>query len=139
MFGLFSAFNSDMIAETELFKGGIPSQYGGRLSSVMNIKGRTASKEQWHGAASVGLLTTKATLEIPVVKDKASMMISGRTTYSDWILKLLKKDEYEDGAMSDEVDGYSNGKAGFRDLGATIASKMGAKNSLTLSGYVSRD
>ncbi len=91
MFGLFSAFNSDMISETELYKGTMPSQYGGRLSSVMNIKSRVADKNHWHGSVSIGLLTAKAALEVPLVKGKTSMMIGGRTTYSDWMLKLLSK------------------------------------------------
>lgn len=141
MFGLFSAFNTDMIAETELYKGSMPSQYGGRLSSVMNIKGRVADKNQWHGSVSVGLLTAKAALEVPIVKGKSSMMISGRTTYSDWMLNLLKDDDNKGfgTGISEPKDGYNDGSAGFWDLGAFISSKVGDKNTLNVSGYVSSD
>lgn len=141
MFGLFSAFNTDMIAETELYKGSMPSQYGGRLSSVMNIKGRVADKEHWHGSISLGLLTAKAALEVPIVKGKSSMMISGRTTYSDWMLNLLKDDSSSNNGtgISKPKDGYNDGSAGFWDLGAFISSKLGVKNTLNVSGYVSND
>lgn len=128
MFGLFSAFNSDMIAETELFKGGLPSQYGGRLSSVMNIKGRLASKEKMGGSASLGLITSKAMLELPIKKNRASLLIGGRTTYSDWMLKKLP-----------EQSGYSNGKAGFWDLSSTLSCMVGESGNLVVSGYYSQD
>ncbi|MCQ2227005.1 MAG: TonB-dependent receptor plug domain-containing protein [Bacteroidales bacterium] len=131
MFGLFSAFNTDMIAETELYKGSMPSQYGGRLSSVMNIKGRVADKNSWHGSASIGLLTAKALLEVPIVKGKTSMMIGGRTTYSDWMLKLLS----DKGSVVD----YRDGNAGFWDLSTLISSKIGETNTLIVNGYVSND
>ncbi len=128
MFGLFSAFNSDMIAETELFKGGIPSQYGGRLSSVMNIKGRVAGKEKISGSASIGLVTSKAMLELPLKKNRASLLLGGRTTYSDWMLKKLP-----------ESSGYKNGKAGFWDLSSTLSCIVGESGNLQVSGYYSRD
>lgn len=145
MFGLFSAFNSDMISETELYKGTMPSQYGGRLSSVMNIKSRVADKNHWHGSVSIGLLTAKAALEVPLVKGKTSMMIGGRTTYSDWMLKLLSnKDDnnvyYEGGSGSmSKVGGYKDGNAGFWDLGTYISSRMSDRSTLLVSGYVSSD
>lgn len=141
MFGLFSAFNTDMISETELYKGTMPSQYGGRLSSVMNIKGRVADKNNWHGSVSVGLLTAKASLEVPIVKGKTSMMISGRTTYSDWMLNLLSSKDDDDyyGGSTSEVNGYKDGNAGFWDLGTYISSKVGEKNTLLVSGYISSD
>lgn len=128
MFGLFSTFNTDMIADTELFKGGIPSQYGGRLSSVMNIKGRTASKEEWHGSASVGLLTAKANLEAPIVKDRVSLLLAGRGTYSDWMLTKIP-----------EKSGYKNGNANFWDLGATLSASLSDSHSLNVYGYYSSD
>lgn len=132
MFGLFSAFNTDMIAETELYKGSMPSQYGGRLSSVMNIKGRVADKNSWHGSASIGLLTAKALLEAPIVKGKTSLMIGGRTTYSDWMLKLLSN-------RGDFDYNYADGNAGFWDMSALVSSKIGETNTLLVSGYVSND
>ncbi len=128
MFGLFSTLNTDMVAETELYKGGIPSQYGGRLSSVMNVRGKYADKRSWHGSLTLGLVTSKGALEIPIVKDKVSLLVGGRTTYSDWMLKMIPEDS-----------GYKNGKAGFWDLGATLSANLAQGHNLIVSGYYSHD
>lgn len=128
MFGIVSALNSDLIAETELFKGGIPSQYGGRLSSVLNIKGKAADKQAFHGSASIGLITAKGMFEVPIVKDKVSLLLGGRTTYSDWMLKKLPA-----------KSGYSEGSAGFWDLGGSLHSLINRRNSLVFNGYYSSD
>lgn len=128
LFGLFSAFNSDVIGETELYKSGIPSQYGGRISSVMNIMSKIADRQEWHGSASIGLLTSKATLEAPIVKDKVLLLLGGRTTYSDWMLKMIP-----------EKSGYKNGSAGFWDLSGTLAINFSRNHRLYLYGYYSND
>lgn len=128
LFGLFSAFNADAINDAELMKGSLPVQYGGRLSSVMSLTGKQASKQQWHGSASMGLLTSKAQLEVPLVKNKVSLLLAGRTTYSDWLLKKLpEKSEYRDG------------KANFYDLTGTLAWSVNKKHYLNLYGYFSHD
>ena len=128
LFGLFSAFNSDVIGETELYKSGIPSQYGGRISSVMNITSKIADRKEWHGSASIGLLTSKATLEAPIVKDKVLLLLGGRTTYSDWMLKMIP-----------EKSGYKNGNAGFWDLSGTLAINFSRNHRLNIYGYYSDD
>lgn len=128
LFGLFSAFNSDVIGETELYKSGIPSQYGGRISSVMNIMSKIADRQEWHGSASIGLLTSKATLEAPIVKDKVLLLLGCRTTYSDWMLKMIP-----------EKSGYKNGSAGFWDLSGTLAINFSRNHRLYLYGYYSND
>ncbi len=128
LFGLFSAFNSDVIGETELYKSGIPSQYGGRISSVMNITSKIADRQAWHGSASIGLLTSKATLEAPIVKDKVSLLLGGRTTYSDWMLKMIP-----------EKSGYKDGTAGFWDLSGTLAINFTRNHRLNIYGYYSND
>lgn len=128
MFGIFSAFNPDLVSESELYKGGIPSQYGGRLSSVMNIKGRVADKKEFHGSASVGVVTAKALVEVPIIKDKMSLLLGGRTTYSDWMLKKLPSES-----------GYRNGKAGFWDLGGSLHTQLNQNHSLVFNGYYSHD
>ena len=128
MFGLFSAFNTDAINEAELYKSGIPSQYGGRISSVMNITARNADKQKWHGSASLGVLTSKASLEMPIVKDKLSLLLAARTTYSDWMLKLLPDD-------SD----YQDGKAGFYDLNGSLTWTLSPKHIVKAFGYYSHD
>ena len=128
MFGLFSAFNADAINEAELYKSGIPSQYGGRISSVMNIAARNADKQKWHGSASLGVLTSKAHLEMPLVKDKLSLLLAARTTYSDWMLKLLPDDSE-----------YHDGRAGFYDLNGTLAWTLNPKHIVKAFGYYSHD
>lgn len=128
LFGLFSAFNSDVIGETELYKSGIPSQFGGRISSVMNINSKIADRKEWHGTASIGLLTSKATLEAPIVKDKVSLLLGGRTTYSDWMLGMIP-----------EKSGYKDGSAGFWDLSGTLAINFSRNHRLNLYGYYSND
>ena len=128
LFGFFTAFNSDMVADVELYKSSIPSQYGGRISSVLNITGKEANKEKFVGVAGIGLLTSKLNLEIPLWKQRTSLLVSGRTTYSDWILGMLP-----------EKSGYKDGKAGFYDLGATLSHTLNVKNKINVYGYYSRD
>ena len=128
LFGFFTAFNSDMVDDVEIYKSSIPSQYGGRISSVLNITGKEANKEKFVGVASIGLLTSKLNLEIPLWKERTSLLLSGRTTYSDWLLGMLP-----------EKSGYRNGKAGFYDLGATFSHTFNERNKLNIYGYYSRD
>ncbi len=128
MFGIFSAFNPDLVGESELFKGGIPSRYGGRLSSVMNIKGRVPNMQKYSGSVSIGVVSAKAMAELPVVKDRVSILLGGRTTYSDWMLKRLSEDS-----------GYKNGRAQFWDAGGTIHARLSNRHSLDVNLYNSHD
>lgn len=128
LFGFFTAFNSDMVSDVEVYKSSIPSQYGGRISSVLNITGKEANKEKFVGVAGVGLLTSKLNLEIPLWKERTSLLVSGRTTYSDWLLGMLP-----------EKSGYKDGKAGFYDVGATFSHTFNVRNKLNIYGYYSRD
>ena len=128
LFGFFTAFNSDMVSDVEIYKSSIPSQYGGRISSVLNITGKEANKEKFTGVAGIGLLTSKLNLEIPLWKEHTSLLLSGRTTYSDWLLGMLP-----------EKSGYKDGKAGFYDIGTTFSHTFNIKNKLNIYGYYSRD
>lgn len=128
LFGIFSAFNSDMIQDVELYKSSIPAQYGGRISSVLNITGKEANKEKFTGAANIGLVTSKLNLEIPIIKKEMSLLLSGRTTYSDWIMKNLP-----------EKSGYKDGNAGFYDLGLTWSYTINPLNKVNVYGYYSHD
>ena len=128
MFGFFTAFSSDMVNDVEIYKSSIPSQYGGRISSVLNITGKEANKEKFVGVAGIGLLTSKLNLEIPLWKERTSLLLSGRTTYSDWLLDMIPS-----------KSGYRNGKAGFYDLGATFSHTFNERNKLNIYGYYSRD
>jgi len=128
LFGLFTAFSSDMVKEAELYKSSIPAQFGGRISSILDVTGKEANKEKFTGSAGLGLVTSRLTLEIPVIKDRTSVLLSGRTTYSDWILKQLPA-----------KSGYNNGSAGFYDVGTVVSHQLNEKNSLNVYGYYSRD
>lgn len=128
LFGFFTAFNSDMIKDAELYKSSIPSQYGGRIASVLNITSKEASKEKFTGSAGIGVVTSKLNLEIPIIKEKTSLLLSGRTTYSDWIMKMLP-----------EKSGYRDGKAGFYDVGAVFSHTLNERNKLNVYGYFSHD
>lgn len=128
LFGFFTAFNSDMIKDAELYKSSIPSQYGGRIASVLNITSKEANKEKFTGSAGIGLVTSKLNLEIPIIKEKTSLLLSGRTTYSDWIMKTLPN-----------KSGYRDGKAGFYDLGAVFSHTVNERNKLNVYGYYSHD
>src|SRR5690606_11684109 len=88
-FGIFSAINPFTSGEVNIYKGSIPAEYGGRLSSVFDIKTRKGNTEKFAGEASIGPVTSSLSLEIPVVKEKSSFLVGGRSTYSDWILKSL--------------------------------------------------
>ena len=128
VFGLFSTFNPDVIENMELYKSGIPSKYGGRISSVLDISSKEGNKKMFQGAASIGLMTSRLTLEGPVFKGKGSYIVGGRTTYSDWLMKKIP-----------EKSGYSNGTAGFYDLNGAFTYKFNEDNSIYLNSYYSSD
>ena len=128
MFGLFSAFNPDIVDNMELYKSGIPAKYGGRISSVLDISTKDGNKKKFQGAASIGLLTSRLSLEAPLFKGKGSFIVGGRTTYSDWLMGMIP-----------EKSGYSNGTAGFYDLNGSVNYRIDETNSIYLTGYFSRD
>jgi hypothetical protein len=125
-FGLFSAFNSEVVKDVELYKSTIPPKYGGRLSSVVNISSREGNKKEIAGAAGIGPLTSRLEVEGPLVKDKSSFIIGGRSTYADWLLNLLP-------------DQYKNSKASFYDVNLNINHEIDKNNSLYFTGYLSQD
>lgn len=86
--GLFSAFNSDALVSATLYKGLLPAQYGGASSAVLDIIGKTGNKSEYHGGASIGLLSAKGTIEGPIVKNKAAFLVTARRSYMDMFLKL---------------------------------------------------
>ena len=128
LFGLFTSFNSDAVEDVELFKSSIPVEYGGRISSVLKVTSKEANMQKLTGSASIGVLTSKANIEIPVIKDHVSLLLNGRTTYSDWILKKLP-----------EKSGYKNGTANFYDFGGVLTWKLNNMHRLKLYGYWSKD
>ncbi len=127
-FGFFSAFNPDVIKDVELYKSSIPAKYGGRLSSVLELTGKEGNKKKITGTAGLGLLTSRISVEGPLIKDKSSFVFGARTTYSNWLLDLLPKNA-----------GYGNSRASFYDMNLLINHQVDEKNSLYLSAYLSHD
>ncbi len=128
LFGLFSLFNNDVISNLELYKSSVPARYGGRISSILEVNAREGNKNRFTGSAGIGLLTTKLTLEGPIIKDRTSILVAGRTTYSDWLMRLIPKES-----------GYNDGSANFYDLNAGISHRFNKNNHLFVNGYFSRD
>ena len=125
LFGFFSLFNGDALKSVELTKGGFPARYGGRLSSVLEMNMKEGNKEAWHGEGGIGLISSRLTLEGPLKKNKASILLSGRRTYADLLIAIFQKEE---------KTGYY-----FYDLNAKINYDFGRKNKLYLSGYFGKD
>jgi hypothetical protein len=130
LFGFFSVFNADAINNVELIKGGFPARYGGRLSSVIDITMKEGNMKKFQGEGSVGLISSKLTLEGPIVKDKTSFLLSGRRTYLDLIARPIIRKQSE----GQEDVGYY-----FYDVNAKINHIFNPKNRLYLSYYGGND
>lgn len=127
LFGFFSLFNGDALKSVELTKGGFPARFGGRLSSVIEMQMKDGSKEKLHGEGGIGLISSRLTLEGPLVKGKSSFLVSARRTYLDLLVRPFLKPE-------DGIGGYY-----FYDLNAKLNYDFGQKNKLFLSGYFGKD
>jgi hypothetical protein len=125
-FGMFSAFNPELVKDVQLYKSVIPAKYGGRLSSVLEVNSREGNKKELAGSAGIGLLTSRINIEGPLVKEKSSFIFGARTTYADWLLTLLPAE-------------YKNSKAGFYDINLNLSHEINKKNNLYFTGYLSRD
>jgi hypothetical protein len=88
--GFFSVFNADAVESVTLYKGHIPAQYGGRLSSVLDVGLKDGNRFGWHGNGSVGIISSKAVLEGPIIKDKLSILVGGRASYIGYILPQVR-------------------------------------------------
>ena len=128
MFGLLSAFNPDIISDVELYKSSIPASYGGRISSVLEVRNREGNSKKVQGSLGLGLLTSRLHLEGPLVKDRTTFILGGRTTYSNWIFNILPANS-----------SYAGGKASFQDGNLGLSHKINERNSIHLYGYVSND
>ncbi len=126
-FGIFQALNPFTTKDLKILKGGIPAEYGGRLSSVFDITSKDANNEKIAGEAAVGPVTSNVVLEIPVVKGKSGLIVGGRGTYSGWILRSLKD------------DALSNSEASFYDAIAKYTHFVNEKNTVKAMGYYSND
>lgn len=127
LLGFFSTFNSDAIKDMTVYKGGMPAQYGGRLSSVVDIKMNDGNNQDYNVSGGVGLISTKLNIEGPLQKDKSSFLLTGRRTYADVFLKLSKDSSVKQNTIY------------FYDLNAKLNYQLSDKDRLYLSGYFGKD
>jgi len=125
--GFFSAINPYATNRVDIYKGGIPVQFGGRLSSVFDIISKNGSAEKLKGEAGIGPVTSNVTISTPIVKNKSSLLVGARGTYSGWILKSLKEEKLK------------NSQASFYDVIAKYRHEFNKKNSLEGTFYYSKD
>jgi hypothetical protein len=127
MFGFFSTFNPDVLKNVELYKSGVTADYGGRLSSVLDVSAREGNLKKFSVSGGLSPITGRLTVEGPLIKDRSSFIIGARSTYSDWLLKQVSNANLK------------NSKAAFADLTANITHKINDNNSLAIAGYISQD
>ncbi|MBC7748288.1 MAG: TonB-dependent receptor [Methylotenera sp.] len=125
VFGFFSVFNPDAIKDLKLYKGGIPARYGGRASSVLDIYQKDGNSKEFHVNGGIGLISSRILAEGPLVKNKGSFLIGGRSSYAHLFLKLSEEQK--------------DNSAYFYDLNTKLSYKLDSNNSLYLSGYFGRD
>jgi hypothetical protein len=123
LFGFFSVFNSDVIKDLKLYKGGIPANFGGRISSVLDIYQKEGNNKEFHVNGGIGAVASRLLAEGPIVKEKSSFVVAGRASYAHLFLKMA---------------GEPN-SAYFYDLNAKLNYKLNDKNNLYLSGYFGKD
>ncbi len=127
LLGFFSVFNSDAIKDMEIYKGGIPAAYGGRLSSLLDVRMKDGNMKKFGVSGGIGLISSRLTVEAPIIKDKMSFIVSGRRTYVDLFLKLSPNEE------------INQNKLYFYDLNAKYNWRINEKNRIFVSGYFGRD
>jgi hypothetical protein len=123
VFGFFSVFNPDVIKDVKLFKGGIPSKYGGRLSSVLDIYQKEGNNKDFKLTGGIGLISSRILAEGPLKKEKSSFLIGGRSSYAHLFLPLIDNDN----------------KAYFYDLNTKVNFRLNKKNNIFLSAYFGKD
>ncbi len=123
LYGFFSVFNSDVIKDLKLYKGGIPANFGGRVSSVLDIYQKEGNSKEFHMSGGIGAISSRLLVEGPIVKDKGSFVVAGRGSYAHLFLKL-----------ADEPN-----SAYFYDLNAKLNYKINDNNNIFLSGYFGND
>jgi len=127
LLGFFSTFNSDAIKDIQMFKGTAPAEYGGRISSVLDVRMNDGNNQTHHVGGGIGLISSRLNLEGPIVKDKGSYLVTARRTYADLFLKL----------SSDEL--INNNQLYFYDINMKVNYRLDDKNRIFLSGYFGRD
>jgi len=123
LFGFFSVFNADAIKDINLYKGGMPAKYGGRVASVLDVRQKDGNSKEFHTSGGIGLISSKLMVEGPIEKDKATFLLAGRASYANAFLKARG----------------NNNEVGFYDLNTKLSYEINAKNKLFLSGYFGKD
>lgn len=123
LFGFFSVFNADAIKDLKLYKGGIPARFGGRAASVLDIYQKEGNSNNFNLSGGIGLISSRVMAEGPIVKEKGSFLVAGRSSYAHLFLKLSNNDN----------------SAYFYDLNTKLSYKLSENNNLYLSGYFGRD
>lgn len=129
LLGFFSVFNADAIKDMEIYKGGMPAQYGGRISSVLDISMKNGNMKKFEAEGGIGTISSRLTVQGPIVKDKASFLISGRRTYIDLLIKPFTKKE-----SLLRSSGYY-----FYDVNAKFNYRFSDKDRLYISAYYGED
>lgn len=125
--GMFSVFNQDAVKDVKLYKGGIPAEYGGRLSSMLDVRMKDGNSRNFSMTGGIGLISSRLTVESPILKDKSSFLLSGRRTYVDLFFPLSKEE-----AVRKSI-------AYFYDLNSKINYRINDNNRVFISGYFGRD
>ncbi|MEJ0030378.1 MAG: TonB-dependent receptor [Bacteroidota bacterium] len=127
LLGFFSAFNPDVTENVVLYKGNVPAQYGGRISSVLDVQNRNGDFEKYHMKAGIGIASGRVAVDGPIAKGKSSFIVGSRFSYSSWLLGLVNNADVK------------NSNASFYDFNAGITQKIGSKHVASLSYYKSND
>jgi hypothetical protein len=133
LFGLFSTFNSDAVKDVKLYKGGFPAQFGGRLSSVVDIKLRDGNRQKFSGQGGIGSISSRLTLEGPIRDGKGSFIVAGRRTYFDVFTRLINEASSGNENFTPIPDYY------FYDLNAKVNYEFGEKDRVFISGDLGKD
>ncbi len=127
LFGFFSVFNPDAVKGVQLYKGGIPARYGGRLSSILDVRMKEGNSKKLQVQGGIGTIFSRLSVEAPIVKDKASFLLAARRSYIDVLAKPFLDEDIQGSALN------------FYDLTLKTNAKLGDRDQLFLSGYLGRD
>lgn len=125
--GLLSNFNPDVVEEFTLYKGNVPAQFGGRASSVLDVRTRSGNFDKWKVKGGIGLISSRIAVEGPIIKDKTSLIVGSRFSYSDWVLKAVGETDVRKSSAS------------FYDINANLTHKFSSKNQIALTLYQGND
>jgi len=130
LFGFFSVFNPDAVKDVKLYKGGIPAQYGGRISSLLDIRMKEGNNKKLEGSGGIGTIFSRFSIEAPIKKDKASFILAGRRSYIDVLTKPI---------INKKLPDLKNAQFYFYDLTGKVNWRINKKNQIFLSGYFGQD